>query len=767
MTILSQILRIALLMPAIAGISIAEAQTNYYSKSTGNLDLLATWGTSTNGTGTAPTSFTANNQVFNIRNNASPTIGAAWTVTGSNSKVVVGDGTSACNFQVPSGSSLTGKVDVSANATLSIANTTNPTLGTLNSASTVAFNGAGNQTIPVATYGNLTYSGTATGSMAGACTINGNLSVSNGNLVLDNTNNTSYTFTVGGAFNVTTGGYVEFGSGSGSGTSTVNLSGNLSQTGSGYLQTSGNVPNGIINFTGTAQTAQLVNGQYINYNINSGSTVTLAGNFSYYGSYGYSADFTVNSGGTLDCGTNTLLTLAYGGAVNSFTLSSGASLITANTAGIGATTNTGSIQVQTMTFSSGANYTYNGTAAQVTGVFPTTPTASTVNNLTINNTAGVTLSQAEAVNGTLTLTSGLLTTTSTNLITINNAATVTGASNSSFVNGPVTKLGQQAFTFPIGVSGTGYVPIAISAPASTTDAFFAQYVRSSARALGSIGVPGLNHISGCDYWTLNHTAGSSSVNVTAYWNANSPCGGGIYVNNPATVALAHFNGTSWNAYGNSSVSGTTSSGSVTWNGVSTFSPFALGSTSLQNPLPVVLTGFNAKWQDDGSVALSWETQQESNSNHFAIQRSADGQSWQTIGAVDAAGSSTTPRSYAYWDKDPQPDVDYYRLQLVDNDGSGTYSEVRLVTRSSGRSIQVFPNPAADHIDISFGTGSRSAIVDIRLLDIQGRLLVEKKLADPAGQTITLPVSGFAPGTYIVQLTSGEGIRQTQVIVIKR
>jgi hypothetical protein len=60
---------------------------------------------------------------------------------------------------------------------------------------------------------------------------------------------------------------------------------------------------------------------------------------------------------------------------------------------------------------------------------------------------------------------------------------------------------------------------------------------------------GLDHVSSCDYWTLNHTAGSSAVNVTGYWNANSPCGG-TYVNDLATIAVAHFNGTSWNAWGN-------------------------------------------------------------------------------------------------------------------------------------------------------------------------------------------------------------------------
>jgi glutamine cyclotransferase len=93
-------------------------------------------------TGTAPTNFTNANQVFNIRNNATPTIGAAWTVSGSNSRVITGDGTNPVNFTVPSTFAFTGPVNVLANATLTLQNTTIPTLGSLAATSTVVYNGA-------------------------------------------------------------------------------------------------------------------------------------------------------------------------------------------------------------------------------------------------------------------------------------------------------------------------------------------------------------------------------------------------------------------------------------------------------------------------------------------------------------------------------------------------------------------------------------------------------------------------------------------------
>ncbi|MGG9970145.1 beta strand repeat-containing protein, partial [Ferruginibacter sp. SUN002] len=159
----------------------AVTTTNFYSKSTGDLNSTANWGTSTDGTGTAPTDFTTNGQIFNVRNNASPTIGAAWTVSGTGSKIVVGNGTNACNFTIPSGFAVTGTIDVSAAATLTIANTTNPTLGTLNATSTVAFTAAGAQAVPAATYGNLSVSTTtANATASGAIAVVTALTVANG-----------------------------------------------------------------------------------------------------------------------------------------------------------------------------------------------------------------------------------------------------------------------------------------------------------------------------------------------------------------------------------------------------------------------------------------------------------------------------------------------------------------------------------------------------------------------------------------------------------
>ena len=98
------------------------ATTNFYSKSSGDLNNTSSWGNNPDGTGTAPSNFSTNAQVFNVRNNTTPTIGSSWTVSGTGSKIVIGDGTNACNLSVSANNTIsTPTIEISSNGTLSFA----------------------------------------------------------------------------------------------------------------------------------------------------------------------------------------------------------------------------------------------------------------------------------------------------------------------------------------------------------------------------------------------------------------------------------------------------------------------------------------------------------------------------------------------------------------------------------------------------------------------------------------------------------------------
>lgn len=97
-------------------------------------------------------------------------------------------------------------------------------------------------------------------------------------------------------------------------------------------------------------------------------------------------------------------------------------------------------------------------------------------------------------------------------------------------------------------------------------------------------------------------------------------------------------------------------------------------TDVTTPLPVEWGGF---WLEvvQQQVILQWQTLTEIHADHFTIERSKDGISFDVIGEVPATGYSTVPRDYRFRDADPPTGKLYYRLRQVDLDGTFEYSTI--------------------------------------------------------------------------------------------
>jgi len=268
-----------------------------------------------------------------------------------------------------------------------------------------------------------------------------------------------------------------------------------------------------------------------------------------------SRSLTVN--GTLDCGAAS--TVSGNGA---FTLSSGATLKTANSTGVN-----GSISVSgTKSFSSLANYEFMGAA---TGTFTTTPTANTVNNLTINNASGVTLSQNLTATGALTFTNGLLT-TGTNVITA--AGSIAGADATKYVSGKLAQLYSVtgSKSFPIGKSGY-YRPLTVNYTSltGTPSTVTAEQIEGSLP--GS--APANTTVWNTRYWIIGETGSSArTYNVTLDGTGFSPT---------QTVKMIKGDGSTNTAYAT-----TNSAPNYTATGFTSFSNFGLGE---EIPAPAITT----------------------------------------------------------------------------------------------------------------------------------------------------------------------------------
>ena len=223
-------------------------------------------------------------------------------------------------------------------------------------------------------------------------TINFNTSTTINNLtilgILYRNNNINRVLTINNDFSIVPGSVLDMAFGQ-SGTLTLNIAGNFLMTGGSITETGSG--NGIINFNKAGTQTFTKSGGTITNDIN----------------------FTVNSGSIFNIGASVI-----DGSAGTFTLSAGATLITANPAGISSTGATGSVQVTgTRSFNTDAKYSYNGTVPQVTGA----GLPATVNTLTINNSAGVTLASSLIVTNTLEMTQGNVTITGANILSLSNS----------------------------------------------------------------------------------------------------------------------------------------------------------------------------------------------------------------------------------------------------------------------------------------------------------------------------------------------------------
>jgi hypothetical protein len=166
---------------------------------------------------------------------------------------------------------------------------------------------------------------------------------------------------------------------------------------------------------------------------------------------------------------------------------------------------------------------------------------------------------------------GVVSTDATSLLVFEDGAVVMNVSNKSFVNGPVGKVGDDAFVFPTGgiltTGGEGfYAPVEISAPSGVGSSMVAEY-KHEAQAFGTTLGTGLQAVSDCDYWTLESKNVSETLDVEVVWD-NLVCA----VDQPEDRTVAYFDGADWQPLSTPAVTDNGGTGSVRGSGLF-FPPF--------------------------------------------------------------------------------------------------------------------------------------------------------------------------------------------------
>lgn len=267
------------------------------------------------------------------------------------------------------------------------------------------------------------------------------------------------------------------------------------------------------------------------------------------------------------------------------------------------------------------------------------------------------------------------------------------------------------------------------------------------------------------YWHMGTTLKSFSCDVT--FDISGMDG----ITDPSKLCILKRKNSSANWVKWADVTVAENGQTITANGVSSFSEFAIGSTASSNPLPVELTSLTAERSDGNTVMLRWQTATEINNLGFAVERKSGSGSFEKVVFVEGHGNSSSLHNYQYKDRLPDAESEVvYRLKQTDMDGRYKYSPEVMVSPAAASAFvlkQNYPNPANPSTKIRFSTGkagpARLSVYDI--LGNEVKVLLDG-MADKGEHEVTLDGRDMASGVYYYRLMSNGSVETRRLMILK-
>jgi hypothetical protein len=195
---------------------------------------------------------------------------------------------------------------------------------------------------------------------------------------------------------------------------------------------------------------------------------------------------------------------------------------------------------------------------------------------------------------------------------------------------------------------------------------------------------------------------------------------------------------------------------------SSSNPFTLswqlgGGASLNcTVLPIELISFTGERQDNYH-ALKWQTASELNNDYFTIERSVDGEQFESIGQMVGAGTSMQMHAYSFNDLNPGEGWNYYRIRQTDYNGQSTISTIVALNYHSETELvkNIHPVPANGEVSFDFITPGAGGI-QYQLTDCTGRIVYDQKAVTSEGKnTVKISLQDNEPGIYFLRVMNPE------------
>jgi hypothetical protein len=506
-----------------------------------------------------------------------------------------------------------------------------------------------------------------------------------------------------------------------------------------------------------------------------GATLIVSRNISRTGTYTDQCN-SININGTLEIGgTNmsALNTTVNSGGILRSTITTSAFIVTGNliisdyaTLGIAHPNGVDGITVNngTKSFSERANFEFNGTSAQITG----TSMPTTVNDLVINNPAGVTLSNSTTANGRLIFTAGKL---NTGIYTLKVTGSISGAEAGKFVDGnlvlPVSSTGSKKWETG---QGNDYLPLTINFTSlnGSGDVTVTVLDRTSTPPGGDIGSNKVLK----RYFRVTQT-GITSFNANLTLTYTDADVSEQDITNENSLRVFQWDGAQWKEL--TVTARNTTDNTITVTGVTSFSDFIISGTG-DAPLPVQVASVLAD-VSGRDVRIKIKTQTEPDDFlGFNVYRSRDGEnfvivgSYESVSSLRAKGNMAYGGEYEFVDKGLNSGRYQYKIEAVSRSEKKFVGDVISVEVDVPKGYalhQNYPNPFNPVTVIEFEIPEAGYVL-IELYNSVGQKVRDIFAGElPAGyHKVRFDASGLSSGVYFYRMSAGKFNAVRKMVIMK-
>lgn len=162
------------------------------------------------------------------------------------------------------------------------------------------------------------------------------------------------------------------------------------------------------------------------------------------------------------------------------------------------------------------------------------------------------------------------------------------------------------------------------------------------------------------------------------------------------------------------------------------------------------------YQSKNEIMIEWITASENNNDYFEIEHSRDGRHFEYVETINGSGNSTDASAYNYMHRFPYNGMNYYRVKMVEFDGSFTHSNVISIELESKDIVNIFPTSVDAELNIKI-FNSNIENTPVHIFSATGNRIGEYTIV-AGDNSLQIPTSNLTAGLYYVKIKlQGEGV----------